>query len=127
MAVDEDKDVRKTTYFVLGEIGDKRGLIALDHGLTDDVPEVRWNAAMSLTRFNDRRAIPVLREMLDRARLNEVRDMREDQKEDAMIMAMAPYARLAGADARPDLQRISATDASLRVRAEAKSALQSLR
>jgi hypothetical protein len=49
--------------------------------------------------------------------------MREDQKEDVMIMAMAPYARLGGPDARADLQRIAATDSSLRVRAEAKSAL----
>jgi HEAT repeat protein len=126
-AADSDKDVRKTAYFTLGEIGDPYGIPALDKGLYDDVAEVRWNAAMSLTRFNDRRAIPVLREMLDRSRLNAVRDMREDQKEDAMIMAMAPYARLGGADARADLQRLAATDSSLRVRAEAKSALQSLR
>ena len=124
---DSEKDVRKTAYFTLGEIGDPKGVPALEKGLYDDVPEVRWNAAMSLTRFNDRRAVPVLREMLDRSRLNEVHDMREDQKEDAMIMAMAPYARLAGADARPDLQRIAAADSSLRVRAEAKSALESLR
>jgi hypothetical protein len=59
--------------------------------------------------------------MVDRARLNQVHDMREDQKEDVMVMAMAPYARLAGPDARPDLQRIASTDPSLRVRAAAKS------
>ena len=97
--------------------------VALVRGLEDDVAEVRWNAAMALSRFNDRRAVPVLREMLDRTRLIQVRDMREDQKEDVMIMAMAPYVRLAGADARADLQRIGATDPSLRVRAEAKAAL----
>jgi HEAT repeat protein len=126
-AADSDKDVRKTAYFTLGEIADPNGVPALQKGLYDEVPEVRWNAAMSLTRFNDPRALPVLREMLDRARLNSVRDMREDQKEDAMIMAMAPYARLGGGDARADLQRIAATDPSLRVRAEAKSALQQVR
>ena len=126
-AADSDKDVRKTAYFTLGEIADPNGVPALEKGLYDEVAEVRWNAAMSLTRFNDPRALPVLREMLDRARLNTVRDMREDQKEDAMIMAMAPYARLGGGDARADLQRIAATDPSLRVRAEAKTALQQVR
>ena len=124
-AADSDKDVRKTAYFTLGEIGHPSGIPALEKGLFDDVPEVRWNAAMSLSRFNDRRAVPVLHEMLDRSRLNEVHDMREDQKEDVMIMAMAPYARLGGAEARSDLQRIGAIDSSLRVRAEAKSALTS--
>ena len=82
---------------------------------------------MSLTRFNDTRAVPVLREMLDRARLDQVHDMREDQKEDAMIMAMAPYARLGSGEARENLQRIAASDRSLRVRAEAKTALQQVR
>jgi len=120
---ESDKDVRKTAYFTLGEIGNPYGVPALVGGLSDDVAEVRWNAAISLSRFNDRRALPVLREMLDRSRLAQVRDMREDQKEDVMIMAMAPYARLAGVDERADLQRIGATDPSLRVRAEAKSAL----
>ena len=124
---DSEKDVRKTAYFALGEIGDPAAAPALASGLQDDVPEVRWNAAMALTRFDDARALPVLREMLDRSRLNEVEGMREDQKEDAMIMAMAPYGRLGGAEARADLQRIGATDPSLRVRAAAKSELEQLR
>ena len=127
VSADSDKDVRKTAYFTLGEIGDPAGVAALEKGLSDEVPEVRWNAAMSLTRFNDARAVPVLREMLDRSRLDQVRDMREDQKEDAMIMAMAPYARLGDGEARENLQRIAASDRSLRVRAEAKTALQQVR
>jgi len=126
-ASDSDKDVRKTAYFTLGEIGNAAAVPALASGLEDEVPEVRWNAAMSLSRFNDRRAVPIRREMVDRSRLNEDRDMREDQKEDVMIMAMAPYVRLGQGDASYDLQRVAATDPSLRVRAEAKSALQQVR
>jgi hypothetical protein len=64
-----------------------------------------------------------LREMLDRSRLDRVKDMREDQKEDAMIVAMSAYARLAGRDAAPDLQRVAGSDPSLRVQAAAKDAL----
>ena len=124
---DSDKDVRKTAYFTLGDIGDAAAVPALVRGLEDEVAEVRWNAAIGLSRFNDRRAVPVLREMLDRSRLAQVHDMREDQKEDVMIMAMAPYLRLAGADAQADLQRIGATDLSLLVRAEAKAALASVK
>jgi HEAT repeat protein len=126
-ASDPDKDVRKTAAFTLGSIGDPAAVPALVNGLSDEVAEVRWNAAMSLSRFGDRRAIPVLREMLDRTRLNQVRDMREDQKEDVMVMAMAPYVRLAGGDARADLERIATTDPGLRVRALAKEALRQVR
>lgn len=119
---DEEKDVRKAAYYALGSIGDPRAVPALVSALDDETPDVRWNAAVALSRFNDPRALPRLREMLDRSRLNAVKSMREDQKEDAMLVAMSAYVRLAGRDAAADLQRIASTDPSLRVRAAAKEA-----
>ena len=77
----------------------------------------------SLAGFGDRRAVGALKEMLDREHLGRIAGMREDQKEDAMIVAMTAYTRLVGKDAAPDLQRIADSDPSLRVRAVAKSAL----
>ncbi|MEA2163578.1 MAG: hypothetical protein QOK37_1705 [Thermoanaerobaculia bacterium] len=123
VAADEDKDIRKTAYFTLGSIGDASAIPILANGLQDEVADVRWNAAVSLARFGDPRAAGPLREMLDRTRLNRVTGMREDQKEDAMIVAMSAYVKVAGRDAMPDLQRIAASDPSLRVRAAAKQAL----
>ena len=120
---DDDKDVRKTAAFSLGAIGDPRAVPILVKGLDDETADVRWNAAVALSRFGDRRALPALREMLDRSRLDRVKEMREDQKEDAMIVAMAAYSRLAGRDAAPELQRIASSDPSLRVQAAAKEAL----
>ena len=96
---------------------------ALAQALNDQEADVRWNAAVSLAGFGDRRAVGPLKEMLDRERLGRVTGMREDQKEDAMIVAMTAYTRLVGKDAAPDLQRIADADPSLRVRAVAKSAL----
>jgi HEAT repeat protein len=120
---DDDKDVRATAYYTLGAIADPRAIPTLVNGLQEETPDVRWNAAIGLSRFGDQRAAAPLREILDRSRLNRVATMREDQKEDAMIVAMSAYARLAGRDAAPDLQRIAASDPSLRVRAAAKQAL----
>jgi len=120
---DGERDIRKTAAYALGQIGDPSAVPALVKALDDEAADVRYNAALSLSRFNDRRAVPALHDMLDRSRLDRVNGMREDQKEDAMIMAMAPYARLGGSDAKPDLQRIAAGDPSLRVRAAAKTAL----
>ena len=122
-AADEDKDIRKTAYFTLGAIGDGSAVPILVNGLQDQVPDVRWNAAISLARFGDKRAAGPLREMLDRSRLDRVAGMREDQKEDAMIVAMSAYVKVAGRDAVPDLQRIASSDPSLRVQAAAKQAL----
>ena len=120
---DDDKDVRKTAAYSLGAIGDPKAVPALASMLEDQLPEVRFNAAIALSRFGDKRAVNTLHDMLDRQRLAAAH-MREDQAEDAMIMAMEPYAKLAGREAMPDLQRLATTDASLRVRDAAKQALQ---
>jgi HEAT repeat protein len=120
---DDDKDVRATAYYTLGAIGDPSAIPILANGLQEEAPDVRWNAAIALARLGDSRALGTLREVLDRSRLNSVTGMREDQKEDAMIVAMSSYAKLAGRDAAPDLQRIASSDPSLRVRAAAKQAL----
>jgi HEAT repeat protein len=120
---DEDKDVRATAYYTLGAIGDASAIPVLASGLQDETPDVRWNAAIALARLGDPRALGTLREVLDRSRLNNVTGMREDQKEDAMIVAMSAYAKLAGKGAAPDLQRLAASDPSLRVRAAAKQAM----
>jgi len=121
-ASDEDKDVRKTALYTLGALGDPRGVPLLVQALEDPTPDVRFNAAVALSRFGDKRAMGVLREMLDRARLRQVAGMREDQKEDAMIVAISAYARLGGPDARPELERL-ARDSSLRVQEAARDAL----
>ncbi|HEV7571668.1 MAG TPA: HEAT repeat domain-containing protein [Thermoanaerobaculia bacterium] len=120
---DDDKDVRATAYYTLGAIGDPSAVPVLAAGLEQQAPDVRWNAAIGLARLGDPRALATLRELLDRSRLNGVTGMREDQKEDAMIVAMSAYAKLAGKDAASDLQRIASSDPSLRVRAAAKQAL----
>lgn len=122
MTKSDEKDLRKAAYYALGEIADARAIPALAAGVEDPVADVRWNAAVSLAQFGDRRAEPALREMLDRSRLANVKDMREDQKEDAIIVAMTAYSRLMGAEARPELERL-ASDPSLRVQAAAKEAL----
>jgi len=120
---DDDKDVRATAYYTLGAIGDPSAIPVLVNGLQEETPDVRWNAAIALARLGDPRALGTLREVLDRSRLNQVTGMREDQKEDAMIVAMSAYAKLAGKGAAADLQRLAASDPSLRVRAAAKQAL----
>jgi HEAT repeat protein len=121
-AGDEEKDVRETALYALGALGDPRGVPLLVSALADPIPDIRFNAAVALSRFGDQRAIGVLREMLDRTRLNQIREMRDDQKEDAMVVAISAYAQLAGAAAAPDLRRL-AGDPSLRVQATAKAAL----
>lgn len=126
-AADDDSGIRKMAVYALGELHSAEAVPLLVKTLADPVADVRFNAAMALSRFDDARAAGVLREMLDRSRLDRVEGMRDDQKEDAMIEAMAAYARLVPAEARPVLQQIATSDPSLRVRGAAKGALAGVR
>jgi HEAT repeat protein len=125
-ATDGEKDVRVTSLYALGAIGDPRAVPLLASALNDPVADVRFNAAVALSRFKDRRAAGPLREMLDRTHLNQIRGMREDQKEDAMVVAIIAYSHLVGAEAKPDLERLS-HDSSLRVQSAAKEGLANLK
>lgn len=122
LASDQEKDVRKTALYALGAIGDPRAVPLLAQALTDETPDVRFNAAVALSRFGDKRALGVLREMLDRQHLNQIRDMREDQKEDAMIVAIGAYSRLAGAEGKAEILALE-NDPSIRVQSAAREAL----
>lgn len=125
-AVSPEADIRKTAVYALGQIGDARAIPVLVTALDDQTPDVRWNAALSLARLGDSRALGPVREMLDRKRLDAIPAFREDQKEDVMISAMSAYAKLAGAEARAEIDSIARSDRSLRVRGAAKEVLTQL-
>jgi HEAT repeat protein len=95
--------------------------------LSDQSPDVRYNAAVALARFGDTRAIGVVREMLDRSRLDQVQGMRPDQKEATMLAAIPALMKIAPEEARAILEPLSRSDASMQVRSAAKEALSGVR
>lgn len=121
--VSDDHDVRKSVAYALGEIGDPRALPALATALNDPVADVRYNAGIAMARLGDTRAIGVLREMLDRSRLDKVPGMRPDQKEATMLAAIPALMKIAPEEATQILTPLAQSDASLQVRSAAKEAL----
>ena len=119
----DEHDVRKSAAYALGEIGDARALPALVPALGDEIADVRYNAAIALARFGDKRSIGVLREMLDRSRLDKVPGMRPDQKDATMLAAIPALLRIAPEEAPRLLGPVAQTDPSLQVRSAAKEAL----
>jgi HEAT repeat protein len=119
----DENDVRTAAAYALGEIGDRRAVPALTAALNDQKPDVRFNSAIALARFGEGSAIGVVREMLDRSRLDQVAGMRPDQKEDVMLAAIPALMKLAPEEAPAILGPLAERDASLRVRSAAKEAL----
>jgi HEAT repeat protein len=119
----DERDVRKAAAYALGELRDPRALPALASALSDPVADVRYNAAIALARYGDTRAIGVVREMLDRSRLDRVAGMRPEQKDATMLAAIPALVKIAPEEAKTILAPIAKSDPSLQVRSAATDAL----
>ena len=81
LARSEDPGVRKAAVHALGslpgeDVARRAGAARSPTGVED----VRWNAAVALARRRDPASVPVLLEMLDRAHLDAVAGMNEEQR-----------------------------------------------
>jgi HEAT repeat protein len=119
----DERDVRKAAAYSLGEIGDPSAQPALAAALNDPVADVRYNAAIALARLSDPRAIGVIREMLDRSRLDQVTGMRPEQKDETMLAAIPALMKIAPEEGPKILGPLAQKDPSLQVRSAAKEAL----
>lgn len=119
----DERDVRKAAAYALGEIGDPAAAPALATALNDPIADVRFNAAIALARLGDTRSIGVIREMLDRSRLDRIQGMRPEQKEETVLAAIPALMKIAPEEGRKILVPLSEKDSSLQVRSAAKEAV----
>src|SRR5712692_2429883 len=78
-AQDSDAGVRKMVVYALGALPGETQIDTLRTALQDTAPDVRWNAAVALSRHNRHEGVDVLRQMLDRTYVEQTvkRDVRQ--------------------------------------------------
>jgi hypothetical protein len=124
-----DAGVRKMVVYALGALPGGAQTDTLRAALRDEVPDVRWNAAVALARHGSHDGVPVLRQMLDRAYVEQTvkRDVRPDSDQDpiadVMISGLRAVAVLQDDTLRPSVEELSRQDRSLKVRQAALEAL----
>jgi HEAT repeat protein len=124
-----DAGIRKMVVYSLGALPGDAQLTTLRSALRDEMPDVRWNAAVALTRHANHDGVPVLRQMLDRQYVEQTvkRDVRQDDDQDpvadVMISGLRAAATLKDDALKASVDNLSQHDRSLRVRQAAIEAL----
>ena len=127
-----DAGIRKMVVYALGALPGEAQLPTLTHALKDDAADVRWNAAVALARHDSAEGVPVLKEMLDRAFVEQTvkRDVRQyedqDPVADVMISGLRAAAALNDPALKASVEGLSQQDRSLRVRQAALEALKTM-
>jgi HEAT repeat protein len=128
-AQDADAGIRKMVVYALGALPGDGQTTTLRTALEDVAPDVRWNAAVALSRKGNRDGVPVLKQMLDRDYVERTvtRDVRQDADQDpvadVMISGLRAAATLKDESLKPSVTALSRTDRSMKVRDAALEAL----
>ena len=127
-----DAGIRKMVVYALGALPGESQIDTLRTALEDSAADVRWNAAVALARHGRGEGVGVLRQMLDRAYVEQVVKREVDQTSDqdpiadVMISGLRAAAALKDASLRPSIQGLSQQDRSLKVRQAALEALKAI-
>ena len=127
-----DAGIRKMVVYSLGALPGDTQVPTLRSALQDEMPDVRWNAAVALSRHANHEGVPVLRQMLDRSYVEQTvkREVRQDVDQDpiadVMISGLRAAATLKDEQLRLTIERLSENDRSMKVRQSALEALKVL-
>jgi HEAT repeat protein len=122
-AADEDPGMRKMIAYSLGNLGGSPAARpALLRLLVDEVPDVRWNAALGLARLGDPAGREVLRQMVDRVYLGAIPDMTAVQRDEVVLNGVAGIALLGAESYATELTALAERDPNPNVRAAADRA-----
>jgi HEAT repeats len=124
-----DPGIRKMVVYALGALPGDAQTGTLRTALRDAVPDVRWNAAIALSRHGSHDGVAVLRQMLDRPYVEQAvkRDAHEEEGQDpvadVMIGGLRAAASLKDDALKASVTNLSQQDRSMRVRQAALEAL----
>ena len=127
-----DAGIRKMVVYALGALPGDGQMPTLRAALADEVPDVRWNAAVALARHGSADGVPVIKHMLDRSYLEQTvrRDVAQyedqDPVADVLISGVRAAAALNEGSLKSSIEGLSQQDRNTRVRQAAIEALKTM-
>jgi HEAT repeat protein len=128
----DDAGVRKMVVYALGSLPADVGVATLVKALSDQQPDVEWNAAVALARHGRHDGVPVLRRMLDRDFVQRTVTRQQQVQDDidpvgeVMISGLRAIAALKESSLSEPVKALSRDDKNLKVREAATETLRTI-
>ena len=128
----DDSGVRKMAVYALGALPGDGEHVTLRTALEDAEADVQWNAAIALARHGRHDGLVVIRRMLDRSYVERMvsrssgGEMNIDPVSEVIVSGLQAATSLGASELLPAIEELSVSDASLRVREVALTALEEL-
>jgi len=121
---DKRPAIRKISAFALGVFPGDSAIPGLKSVLNDSVPDVTWNAALSLSQLGDASGEDILIQLLQRSYLETFPNLAEEEKDQIMKNAITGLVNIKAIEEHQGfIEVLSKKDSSLKVRQTAIEAL----
>jgi HEAT repeat protein len=119
----QETDIRVTAIYALGAFGGPAAVERLEQAIGDPAPDVRWNAAFGLARYDNRAGEQVIAEILDRGPIyTGIAD--PARQDDLFLNAVRSAGMVRSPMLRERLSRIAEADVNTKARAMAMKILE---
>ena len=100
----------------LGSLGDTSVISELQNLLEDEEPNIRWDAAIALAKLGDISGNQIINNLLDRSYLNNFSEVDEEEKVQAILVAIQVSSQYPSDDFVTNLLKLATFDNNMKIR-----------
>ena len=100
----------------LGSLGDTSVISELQYLLKDEEPNIRWDTAIALAKLGDISGNPIINNLLDRSYLNNFSEVDEEEKVQAMLVAIQVASLYPSDNFIANLLKLATFDNNMKIR-----------
>jgi len=100
----------------LGSLGDTSVISELQNLLEDEEPNIRWDAAIALAKLGDISGNRIINNLLDRSYLNNFSEVDEEEKVQAILVAIQVSSQYPSDDFVTNLLKLATFDNNMKIR-----------
>ena len=112
----EDNQIRLAAVISAGQVLDSSSIDYLKSALDDEEPNIRWDSALSLAKFNDKSGYFILRNLLTRDYYNNFPEVDVNEVDNAILTVLGVVSRIEDKDFDIELNILSKTEKNIKIR-----------